>query len=74
MNSSSEIWRLVEPKRPGSFDLVDRFCETPELNREQSRFSAEHVAMPEAQGFRVTRNLASVPTAVMGEAHPCRDE
>jgi aminobenzoyl-glutamate utilization protein B len=68
MHNSDEIWRLVEAKRQDFFDLSDRVWEIPELNYAEHRSCAEHTAMLEAQGFRVTRNLAGMPTAVMGEA------
>jgi aminobenzoyl-glutamate utilization protein B len=67
MHNSDEIWRLVEARRQDFFDLADRVWEMPELNYKESRSCAEHTAMLEAQGFRVTRNLANMPTAVMGE-------
>jgi aminobenzoyl-glutamate utilization protein B len=68
MNNSSDIWRLVETKRQEFFDLSDRVWEMPELNFEEARSCGEHTAMLEAEGFRVTRNVANMPTAVMGEA------
>ena len=40
----------------------------PELCYGELRSCAEHTAMLEQQGFRVTRNVAGIPTAVMGEA------
>ena len=40
----------------------------PEIAYTEHRSCAEHTAMLEQQGFRVTRNVAGIPTAVLGEA------
>ena len=40
----------------------------PELCYGEFRSCAEHTAMLEQQGFRVTKDVAGIPTAVMGEA------
>src|SRR5215470_5909215 len=40
----------------------------PEIAYTEYRSSAEHHAMLEQEGFRITENLADIPTAVMGEA------
>jgi hypothetical protein len=42
--------------------------ETPELNYQEHRSSAEHLSMLRKQGFRIATGLAGLPTAVMGEA------
>ncbi len=39
-----------------------------ELALQENRSCAEHMAMLEAEGFRVTRDVAGIPTAVTGEA------
>ena len=67
MQNADAIWRLVEAKQQGFFDLSDRVWHTPELNYQEFRSSAEHAAMLEREGFRVTRGVAGLPTAVMGE-------
>src|SRR4051812_32805314 len=66
--NASEIWELVDAKREAFFALSDRIWEMPELNYEEYRSCAEHTTMLEQQGFRVTRAVAEIPTAVMGEA------
>ncbi len=66
--NASEVWELVEAKRKVFFDLSDRIWDMPELNYEEHRSCAEHAAVLEQQGFRITRNVAGIPTAVMGEA------
>jgi aminobenzoyl-glutamate utilization protein B len=65
---TAEIWGLVEGKREVFFALSDRIWEMPELNFEEHRSCAEHVTVLEQQGFRITRGIAGIPTAVMGEA------
>ncbi len=68
MRNSEEIWSRVEAKREPFVALSDRIWGMPELNYNEFRSSAEHAAMLEEQGFRVTRNAGGLPTAVIGEA------
>jgi aminobenzoyl-glutamate utilization protein B len=68
MRNSEEIWRDVEAKAPRLVELSDRVWGTPELCYAEDRSAAEHVRVLEEEGFRITRNLAGIPTAVMGEA------
>ncbi len=68
MQNTEEIWRKVDAKGEEFCALSDRVWGMPELAYAEHRSCAEHTAMLEAQGFRVTRNLANIPTAVMGEA------
>src|SRR5579875_3228142 len=68
MQNSAKIWRNVEAKQEPFIALSDRIWGMPELNFEEFRSAAEHVAMLEAEGFRVTKGLAGIPTAIMGEA------
>src|ERR671939_461738 len=68
MQNTEEIWRLVDAKQDAFIALSDRVWETPELCYGEFQSCAERTAMLEKQGFRVTRNLAGIPTAVMGEA------
>ncbi|OCJ02131.1 amidohydrolase [Agrobacterium sp. 13-626] len=68
MKNSSEIWDVVEAKRQAFFDLSDRIWGIPETNYEEFRSAAEHERLLEQEGFRVHRNIAGLPTAVMGEA------
>jgi len=68
MRNTEEIWRLVDAKQDDFIALSDRVWETPELCYGEFQSCAEHTAMLEAQGFRVTRNVAGIPTAVLGEA------
>src|SRR3982751_6373397 len=68
MHNTEEIWRLVDAKQDEFNALSDRVWEIPELCYGEFKSCAEHTAMLEAQGFRVTPNVAGIPTAVMGEA------
>ncbi|MET0746050.1 MAG: M20 family metallopeptidase [Microvirga sp.] len=68
MANTTGIWDLVEAKREAFFALSDRVFDTPELNFEERRSCAAHAAMLDEQGFRVTRGVANLATAIMGEA------
>ncbi|WP_135470456.1 M20 family metallopeptidase [Crenalkalicoccus roseus] len=68
MRNTEEIWRLVDAKAQPFTELSDRIWGMPELAYAEHRSCAEHTAMLEAEGFRVTRAVAGIPTAVMGEA------
>ena len=68
MQNTEEIWRLVDAKQDEFNALSDRVWGTPELCYGEFKSCAEHTAMLEAQGFRVTQNVAGIPTAVIGEA------
>ncbi|MGX9965940.1 M20 family metallopeptidase [Roseomonas sp. F4] len=68
MQNSEQIWQLVDQRREPYVELSDKIWGMPELCYDEHRSSAEHKAMLEAEGFRVTTNVAGIPTAVMGEA------
>ena len=68
MQNTDEIWRLVDAKKEPFEQLSDQVWDTPELCYTEFRSCAEHTALLERQGFRVTKNVAGIPTAVMGEA------
>jgi aminobenzoyl-glutamate utilization protein B len=68
MHNSEPIWRLVDAKRDAFEALSDRIWGMPELQYVEHRSVAEHLKELEREGFRITRNLADIPTAVMGEA------
>src|SRR6202453_2582539 len=68
MQNTEEIWRLVDAKQDAFNALSDRVWEIPELCYGEFKSCAEHTAMLREQGFRVTENVAGIPTAVMGEA------
>ena len=68
MQNIEPIWQLVDDKRPAYIALADRIWDKPEIAYDEYVSTAEHTAMLEAEGFRVTQNVAGIPTAVMGEA------
>src|SRR2546429_110077 len=65
---NEEIWQLVDAKRDLMIALADRVWGMPELCYSEHRSAAEHAAMLEREGFRMTRGAAGIPTAVIGEA------
>jgi len=67
MANEEEIWRLVDQRTEPYVALADRIWGMPELCYDEHRSSAEHKAMLETEGFRVTTHVAGIPTAVMGE-------
>jgi aminobenzoyl-glutamate utilization protein B len=68
MKNAERIWDLVDQRRAEYEDLSDRIWGMPELCYNEHRSVAEHKAMLEKEGFRVTEKVAGIPTAVMGEA------
>ena len=68
MHNAPEIWRHVDANSPDLIALSDRVWGMPETCYRETRSSAEHRAELVRQGFRVTENVAGIPTAVIGEA------
>lgn len=68
MQNAEKIWQLVDARKDAYEALSDRVWGMPEIAYTEYRSSAEHRAMLESEGFRITENLAGIPTAVMGEA------
>ena len=68
MDNSEQIWRIVDDKKDAFEALSDRIWGMPELQYLEHRSVAEHIKELEREGFRITRNFADIPTAVMGEA------
>ena len=68
MQNSEIIWELVDAKRQPFEALSDRVWGMPEIAYTEYGSVAEHIAMLKEQGFRITENVAGIPTAVMGEA------
>src|ERR1700760_1048266 len=67
MDNRSEIWRGVDEIKPRFIDLADRVWSMPEVCYTEARSAAEHLAELQHQGFRITENVAGIPTALMGE-------
>ncbi|MCU5771434.1 M20 family metallopeptidase [Erwiniaceae bacterium BAC15a-03b] len=68
MQNKELVWNLVDEHKTEFCDLSDRVWGMPEICYTEYRSVAEHTAMLKQQGFRVTENIAEIPTAVMGEA------
>lgn len=68
MSNSESVWRHADARAKTYFELSDRIWEEPELNFQEFRAVERHTAQLEAEGFKVTRGLGGMPTAVVGEA------
>ena len=64
MQNTEEIWRLVDARKDDFEALSDRVWGMPETCYSEHRSCAEHTAELERQGFRVTKDVAGIPTAV----------
>jgi aminobenzoyl-glutamate utilization protein B len=58
----------VEAKSPTYTELSDRIWAMPELRFAEHRSAEAQIAQLEAEGFRVTRNVAGIPTAFLAES------
>ena len=67
MDNRSDIWRGVDAIKERFIALSDKVWATPEVCYTEARSSAEHLAELRHQGFRITENVAGIPTAMMGE-------
>lgn len=68
MRNDDPIWDMIEEKKQRFIELADTVWGTPELLYKEHRSAEAHRALLEAEGFRVTTNVAGIETAVMGEA------
>ena len=68
MQNAEPIWRHVEAHQEDLIGLSDRVWAMPETLYAEYRSCAEHTAMLRDKGFRITEEVADIPTAVMGEA------
>jgi aminobenzoyl-glutamate utilization protein B len=68
MDNRNDLWRHVDESKQRLIELSDRVWGMPEVCYTEARSVAEHVAELKHQGFRVTENVADIPTAVIGEA------
>ena len=67
MDNRSDIWRGVDTIKARFIDLSDKVWGMPEVCYTEARSAAEHLAELRHQGFRITENVADIPTALMGE-------
>ncbi|MDB5370218.1 MAG: amidohydrolase [Roseomonas sp.] len=68
MRNAEQIWTLVESHKDAFIELSDTVWGMPELAYDEHRSVAEHKKALEAHGFRITENVAGIPTAITGEA------
>jgi aminobenzoyl-glutamate utilization protein B len=68
MDNRNTVWRQVDAHKKRLIAMSDRVWATPEVCYTETRSVTEHVAELNHQGFRVTENVAGIPTAVIGEA------
>eukprot|EP01037_Dinobryon_pediforme_P006002 gene6002-6074_t len=68
MQNSDQIWNIVDEKRQPFIELADRVWGMPETCYTEHRSVAEHIEELKRQGFKITENVAGIPTAVIGEA------
>lgn len=67
MDNRSDIWRGIDTIKARFIDLSDKVWGMPEVCYTEARSAAEHLAELRHQGFRITEQVAGIPTAVMGE-------
>src|SRR6266568_1173531 len=67
MDNRSDIWLGVDAIKPRFIALSDKVWAMPEVCYTEARSAAEHLAELRHQGFRITENIAGIPTALMGE-------
>lgn len=67
MDNRSDIWRGVDAIKPRFIALSDNVWGMPEVCYTEARSCAEHLAELRHQGFRITENVANIPTALIGE-------
>jgi aminobenzoyl-glutamate utilization protein B len=63
-----QVWQHVDDHSPALTQLSEQIWDTPELLFEEHKAVAAHTAELRRHGFRITENVAGMPTAVMGEA------
>ncbi len=68
MINQESIIGLIEKKKEIFTSLSDRVFDTPETLFMEYKSVKEHINCLEAEGFKITKNLCNMPTAVMGEA------
>lgn len=68
MQNTDRIWDIVEGLGPDFTALSDRVFDTPEIAYTEFASSDAHAEMIEKAGFRLTRGVAGIPTALIGEA------
>ena len=68
IQNEEHIWKLVDAKREEFIELSDRVFGTPETLYNEFCSVKEHIASLEIEGFKITKDVCGMPTAVIGEA------
>ncbi|MBN8888835.1 MAG: amidohydrolase, partial [Rhodospirillales bacterium] len=68
MQNTDPVWQHVDAKKEQFIELSDKIWDNPEIAYDEYGAVADHTEMLEREGFRVSRNVGGIPTAVMGEA------
>jgi len=68
MRNQSPLFDIVDHHKETFVALSKAVWSTPETLYKEHESAAAHTAALEAQGFRVTRDVAGIKTAMMGEA------
>lgn len=68
MQNVEPILSHIDTHRADLIELSDTVWGTPETLYAEYESCAQHTAVLQAKGFKVTEELAGIPTAVMGEA------
>jgi aminobenzoyl-glutamate utilization protein B len=68
MDNRNALWLQVDAAKDRLIAMSDRVWGMPEVCYTEHRSVAEHIAELEHHGFRITRDVAGIPTAVVGEA------
>ena len=61
------VWHFVDEQQPRFHALSDAVWAVPETCYAERKSVALHIEELEHQGFHVTRDVADIPTAIMGE-------
>ena len=67
MSNEEEVWKLVENKKEDFIKLSDHVFDTPEILYEEFKSVSEHIKMLKKEGFKITKGICNMPTAVMAE-------
>ncbi|MYN14515.1 amidohydrolase [Pusillimonas sp. TS35] len=68
MDELKELSQMLDAQRERYTSLSDRIWELAELRFQETESAAMHADMLEAEGFRVQRGVAGMPTAFIAEA------
>ncbi len=66
--NSDRVWDYIDSRKDDYIALSDRIFDMPEIAYTEFQSVDAHAQMLEQEGFRITRNAAGLPTAVIGEA------